>query len=79
MNKFKFFFEGAIKFGDKLSLKNCEDLIHDLSNCYLSFQCAHGRPTIFPLINITKPTVNILLILIIDEIFIFCFKNFRKE
>lgn len=34
---------GAIKFGDRLSVSECEDLINSLSQCSLPFQCAHGR------------------------------------
>jgi DNA mismatch repair protein MLH3 len=34
---------GAIKFGDGLQLKECEELVSSLSVCSLPFQCAHGR------------------------------------
>lgn len=34
---------GAIKFGDPLTLAECEKLINSLSQCNLPFQCAHGR------------------------------------
>ncbi|CAH8495612.1 unnamed protein product [Schistosoma intercalatum] len=35
----------AIRFGSKLSRKQMEKLIIELSRCRIPFQCAHGRPT----------------------------------
>lgn len=43
---------GAIKFGDGLQLKECEELVSSLSVCSLPFQCAHGRPSLAPLISL---------------------------
>lgn len=43
---------GAIKFGDPLTKAECSNLINKLCECDLPFQCAHGRPTIQPLIRI---------------------------
>lgn len=34
---------GAIRFGDKLSLLQCEDLIRKLLKCKVPFRCAHSR------------------------------------
>lgn len=34
---------GAIKFNDKLSLQQCEELVAKLAECDFPFQCAHGR------------------------------------
>ena len=45
---------GAIKFGDDLSLRECEDLIVSLRECQLPFQCAHGRPSIMPVLDTTQ-------------------------
>ncbi|ETN18660.1 hypothetical protein PPTG_04191 [Phytophthora nicotianae INRA-310] len=42
----------AIMFGDHLSLGQCRDLIEDLKTCQLPFQCAHGRPSVVPLVEI---------------------------
>ncbi|CCK72260.1 mismatch repair protein MLH3 KNAG_0J01790 [Huiozyma naganishii CBS 8797] len=39
----------AIMFGDKLSKTEAELLLKQLINCYLPFQCAHGRPSVAPL------------------------------
>ncbi|KAK9377036.1 uncharacterized protein V1513DRAFT_374140 [Lipomyces chichibuensis] len=43
---------GAIMFGDSLSEDRSRKLIHDLSNCRFPFQCAHGRPSIVPLVDL---------------------------
>ncbi|CAB4054241.1 SH3 domain-binding protein 5 homolog,SH3 domain-binding protein 5-like,SH3 domain-binding protein 5 [Lepeophtheirus salmonis] len=49
---------GAIKFGDPLSLKECDDLIQDLQYCQTPFQCAHGRPSIAPIINLNTLKIS---------------------
>nr|XP_020446667.1 DNA mismatch repair protein Mlh3 isoform X2 [Monopterus albus] len=43
---------GAIKFNDSLSRAECYSLVASLSSCQLPFQCAHGRPSIAPLVDI---------------------------
>ncbi|XP_015923493.1 DNA mismatch repair protein Mlh3 [Parasteatoda tepidariorum] len=45
---------GAVKFGDPLTLSECENLLLSLSECKLPFQCAHGRPSIAPLLDLNK-------------------------
>ncbi|GIX85256.1 DNA mismatch repair protein Mlh3 [Caerostris extrusa] len=45
---------GAVKFGDPLELSQCEDLLSALSKCKLPFQCAHGRPSIAPVLDLNK-------------------------
>lgn len=42
----------AIMFGDELTMQEMHQLIDDLSKCKLPFQCAHGRPSIVPLVNL---------------------------
>ncbi|CAL8286519.1 unnamed protein product [Lota lota] len=42
---------GAIKFNDVLSRDECHSLVGSLSACQLPFQCAHGRPSIAPLVD----------------------------
>ncbi|KAI1012548.1 hypothetical protein LB504_008359 [Fusarium proliferatum] len=42
----------AIMFNDVLSVNQCEDLIDRLSRCAFPFQCAHGRPSMAPLIDL---------------------------
>eukprot|EP00455_Lapot_gusevi_P002945 TRINITY_DN11218_c0_g1_i3.p1 TRINITY_DN11218_c0_g1~~TRINITY_DN11218_c0_g1_i3.p1 ORF type:complete len:238 (-),score=41.03 TRINITY_DN11218_c0_g1_i3:50-739(-) len=43
---------GAIKFGDPLPLEECRNIISNLSSCRLPFQCAHGRPSMTPILAI---------------------------
>ncbi|KAG8194296.1 hypothetical protein JTE90_004527 [Oedothorax gibbosus] len=45
---------GAVKFGDPLNLTQCQDLVADLAHCNLPFQCAHGRPSIAPILDLNK-------------------------
>lgn len=39
-------------FNDALSQGQCEDLLRRLSQCSFPFQCAHGRPSMAPLIDL---------------------------
>ncbi|KAI9801259.1 MAG: DNA mismatch repair protein [Piccolia ochrophora] len=41
----------AIMFNDKLSLDDCQRLVSRLYNCVFPFQCAHGRPSMIPLLE----------------------------
>mmetsp|Transcript_31920 Transcript_31920/g.42145 ORF Transcript_31920/g.42145 Transcript_31920/m.42145 type:complete len:92 (-) Transcript_31920:41-316(-) len=41
-------------FGDSLLLSECQDLVQSLSRCDLAFQCAHGRPSVIPLLNLNS-------------------------
>ena len=38
-------------FGDVLTPAQCDKLIADLAACTFPFQCAHGRPTIVPILG----------------------------
>ncbi|KAL8899478.1 MAG: hypothetical protein Q9207_006183 [Kuettlingeria erythrocarpa] len=40
----------AIMFNDELSLEECEVLVKRLARCTFPFQCAHGRPSLVPLV-----------------------------
>mmetsp|Transcript_12225 Transcript_12225/g.22920 ORF Transcript_12225/g.22920 Transcript_12225/m.22920 type:complete len:976 (-) Transcript_12225:242-3169(-) len=42
----------AIMFGDVLDDDTCKSLLSSLSKCELCFICAHGRPSIVPLIDL---------------------------
>mmetsp|Transcript_25133 Transcript_25133/g.29090 ORF Transcript_25133/g.29090 Transcript_25133/m.29090 type:complete len:362 (-) Transcript_25133:111-1196(-) len=42
----------SIMFGEILSEETCKNLIQSLSKCDMSFVCAHGRPSIVPLIDL---------------------------
>lgn len=41
----------AIKFGTPLSMDECTELLRQLADCRTPFQCAHGRPNVFPLFD----------------------------
>ena len=43
---------GAIMFGDRLSSRQRAALIASLGACSLPFQCAHGRPSLAPLLRL---------------------------
>ncbi|KAM6540464.1 hypothetical protein CsatB_004911 [Cannabis sativa] len=43
---------GAIMFGDALLHSECSLIIEELKHTSLCFQCAHGRPTTAPLVNL---------------------------
>ncbi|CAG8461839.1 17223_t:CDS:10 [Dentiscutata heterogama] len=45
---------GAIKFNDKLTLNQCQELISELALCDFPFQCAHGRPSMIPIIYLDE-------------------------
>jgi DNA mismatch repair protein MLH3 len=42
----------AIMFNDALSKNDCERLVADLAKCKFPFLCAHGRPSMVPLIDL---------------------------
>jgi DNA mismatch repair protein MLH3 len=43
---------GAIMFNDALSTEECKMLVDRLAGCAFPFQCAHGRPSMVPLVDI---------------------------
>ena len=42
----------AIMFNDYLSLSDCQALVERLARCAFPFQCAHGRPSMVPLVDL---------------------------
>lgn len=46
---------GAIMFNDPLSIEQCEELMERLSHTAIPFRCAHGRPSIVPLVDLGPP------------------------
>ncbi|KAA8649178.1 hypothetical protein EYZ11_007431 [Aspergillus tanneri] len=40
----------AIMFNDKLTIDECQKLVQRLARCVFPFQCAHGRPSMIPLL-----------------------------
>jgi DNA mismatch repair protein MLH3 len=43
-------------FNDHLSLDDCRSLVARLAQCVFPFQCAHGRPSMIPVLDLTLPT-----------------------
>lgn len=41
----------SIMFNDSLRIEECQGLISRLSKCAFPFQCAHGRPTMIPIVD----------------------------
>ena len=48
----------AIMFNDELSIGQCEGLVRKLAQCALPFQCAHGRPSMVPLVDMTAKAAS---------------------
>ena len=44
----------AIKFGDPLSVKDCTLLIKALQDTKAPTRCAHGRPSVIPILDMTN-------------------------
>jgi DNA mismatch repair protein MLH3 len=44
----------AIMFNDELSKEQCEALVGRLAKCKFPFQCAHGRPSLVPLVDLGR-------------------------
>ncbi|KAI0181716.1 hypothetical protein GGR52DRAFT_525919 [Hypoxylon sp. FL1284] len=42
----------SIMFNDQLAHEECVDLLERLADCVLPFQCAHGRPSMVPLVDV---------------------------
>ncbi|KAJ5718179.1 hypothetical protein N7488_003825 [Penicillium malachiteum] len=47
---------GAIMFNDPLSLDDCKTLVSRLAKCAFPFQCAHGRPSMIPILDLRPET-----------------------
>lgn len=41
----------AIMFNDELWIEQCTELVRKLADCAFPFQCAHGRPSLVPLVD----------------------------
>ena len=46
---------GAIMFNDSLTLEQCKELMERLTHTSVPFRCAHGRPSIVPLLDLGPP------------------------
>ncbi|KAI1481405.1 hypothetical protein F4774DRAFT_375221 [Daldinia eschscholtzii] len=48
----------SIMFNDVLSHEECVDLVSRLADCTLPFQCAHGRPSMVPLVDLKRIPID---------------------
>ncbi|KAG7195712.1 DNA mismatch repair protein [Scheffersomyces spartinae] len=48
----------SIMFGDALDKQEIEHLVLSLTRCQLPFQCAHGRPSIIPLLELSNSDIT---------------------
>ncbi|KAF2025476.1 hypothetical protein EK21DRAFT_76356 [Setomelanomma holmii] len=48
----------AIMFNDELTLPQCKELIQKLAGCAFPFICAHGRPSMVPLVGLGRNGVE---------------------
>ncbi|KAK6524648.1 DNA mismatch repair protein [Arthrobotrys megalospora] len=48
----------AIMFNDSLTLDECKELIGRLAECDFPFQCAHGRPSMVPVVDLADGGVE---------------------
>lgn len=44
----------AIMFNDELSKERCDVLVKKLADCAFPFQCAHGRPSLVPVVDLGR-------------------------
>ncbi|XP_020532764.1 DNA mismatch repair protein MLH3 isoform X2 [Jatropha curcas] len=58
---------GAIMFGDSLLPSECALIVEELKKTSLSLQCAHGRPTTVPLVNLVELHKQIAKIAALDD------------
>ena len=42
----------AVMFNDELTIQECEALVAKLVKCVFPFMCAHGRPSMVPLVDL---------------------------
>ena len=45
-------------FGDSLDRNEMLDMLNDLKQCKIPFQCAHGRPSVAPIVDLTKLSIE---------------------
>ena len=55
---FPIFDLGAIMFGDVLDIDECHNMITKLKSCKIPFQCAHGRPSVAPIVGFSKLQIS---------------------
>ncbi|XP_057993502.1 DNA mismatch repair protein MLH3 isoform X2 [Hevea brasiliensis] len=58
---------GAIMFGDSLLPSECALIVEELKQTSLCFQCAHGRPTTAPIVNLEELHKQIAKLGVLDD------------
>lgn len=64
----------SVRFGDTLSTEHCKDMLNRLKTARFPFQCAHGRPSVVPLLeyadggNIVRASVKPNYLRIFEEL-----------
>ncbi|KAN0107884.1 hypothetical protein V8E51_007626 [Hyaloscypha variabilis] len=49
----------AIMFNDELTKEQCQTLVSRLAECKFPFQCAHGRPSLVPLVDVGRVDMRV--------------------
>jgi len=49
----------AVMFNDDLSQEECEEMLRKVAECAFPFQCAHGRPSMIPLVSLGSITADV--------------------
>lgn len=49
----------AIMFNDVLSVSECQQLVSQLAQCVFPFQCAHGRPSMVPILDMESSSSSV--------------------
>ena len=49
----------AIMFNDPLGIEECKVLVSRLAKCAFPFQCAHGRPSMIPILDLRPHTAHV--------------------
>ena len=71
----------AIMFNDALSHAECEELVQKLARCVFPFMCAHGRPSMVPLVSLGQvvPDESRSGDGRAEEIFVHAWKRWRSD
>jgi DNA mismatch repair protein MLH3 len=46
-------------FNDELTKEQCQTLVSRLAECKFPFQCAHGRPSLVPLVDVGRVDMRV--------------------
>lgn len=54
-------------FNDPLTLEQCSELLENLVRCAFPFQCAHGRPSMVPIMDLSNGMVHLGNLVEVDD------------